>query len=110
MSESASIGLLLMMALVAASLPWVSERVLFLLPAPAGGKREWMRLLEWAVLYGVVGLAAVGMELRQQGQRYDQDWEFYVVTLCLFMVFALPGFIWHHDLRRHLRRRQRRKR
>lgn len=110
MGESASIALLLVMALVAASLPWLSERVLFVLPAPAHGKREWVRLLEWLVLYGVVGLAATGMEVRQHGQRYEQDWEFYVTTLCLFLVFALPGFIWHHDLRRHLRRRQRRKR
>ncbi len=110
MGDSPSIALLLLTALVAANLPWISERVLFVLPAPARGKREWIRVLEWFVLYLIVGLAATGIEVRQQGERYQQDWEFYVTTLCLFLVFALPGFIWHHDLRRHLRRRQRRKR
>lgn len=99
-----------MLALIAANLPWLSERVLFVMPRPPSGKREWIRVLEWLLLYGLTGLVASGLEHRAQGERYAQDWEFYVITLCLFMVFALPGFIWHHDLGPHLRRRMRRHR
>ncbi len=110
MGSTVGIALLLLIAVVAANLPWLSGRVLFVFSPLSQGKREWVRLLEWFALYLIVGLAATGLEVRRAGERYDQDWEFYVVTLCLFLVFALPGFIWHHDLRPHLARRQHRRR
>ncbi|MCC5858170.1 MAG: DUF2818 family protein [Ectothiorhodospiraceae bacterium] len=106
MSVTAGFILLLVAALVAANLPWLTERVLFVLPAPAQGKREWVRLLEWALMYLVIGALAVGIEYRVTGGVYAQEWEFYVTTLCLFLVFALPGFIYHHDLRRLLKKRR----
>lgn len=98
------VWLLLVVALLAANLPWLSERF-GVLWSPRGGKREWMRLLEWLVLYGVVALIAVGLERRAQGQVQVQEWEFYVATLCLFMIFALPGFVYRHVLQRLLARR-----
>ena len=101
---TASIWLLLSMALVAANLPWLSERFGFVY-GPAGGKREWMRLLEWLVLYGLVALIGVGLERKTQGQVHAQEWEFYVATLCLFMILALPGFVYRHVLRHLLARR-----
>jgi hypothetical protein len=45
------------------------------------------------------------MEKKLNGEIYAQDWEFYAVTLCLFLVFALPGFIYRNDLLHHLQRR-----
>ncbi|RFA30580.1 hypothetical protein CAI21_05960 [Alkalilimnicola ehrlichii] len=106
MSVGAGILLLFLVAFVAANLPWLTERVFFVLRPPAHGKREWIRLLEWAVLYVLVGLIGRGLEYQLTGQIQPQDWEFYVTTLCLFVVFALPGFIYRHDLRRHLRKRR----
>lgn len=106
MSVTLGFILLLLVALVAANLPWLTDRVLFVLPAPARGKREWVRLLEWALMYAVIGALAVGLEYRTTGGVYPQGWEFYVTTLCLFLVFALPGFIYHHDLRRLLKKRR----
>jgi hypothetical protein len=41
------------------------------------------------------------------GEIYHQDWVFYAVTISLFLVFALPGFIYRYDLRRQLRARRR---
>lgn len=105
MGEFGAFLILLTAAFVAANLPWLSERVLFVLAPPGGRKREWVRLLEWFVLYWIVAGLAVGLEYRVTGDLYGQDWEFWVTTLCLFMVFALPGFIWYHDLRQHLRKR-----
>lgn len=96
--------LILVVAAVAANLPWLSERFLFV-RNPSGGKKEWMRLLEWLLLYLVVGLIAVGVERKAFGVVHQQSWEFYVVTLCLFMVFAMPGFIYRHILGRLLQRR-----
>lgn len=92
-------------AFVAANLPWLSERFFFVLAPPGGSKRAWMRLLEWLVLYFLVGALAMGLEKKFTGLIHHQAWQFYVVTLCLFLVFALPGFIYRNDLRHHLDRR-----
>jgi hypothetical protein len=106
MGETGAFLILFIAALIGANLPWFSERLLFLLPPPGGEKKEWMRLLEWFLMYWIVGGLAVGLEYRMTGDVYSQDWEFYVTTLCLFVVFALPGFIYHHDLRKYLWKRR----
>ena len=106
MGMTSAVLLLFVLALIAANLPWLTERRFLVLPAPAEGKREWVRLLEWLLLFGVTGGLAAGIERGVTGDIYSQDWEFWVVNLCLFAVFALPGFIYHHDLRRYLRKRR----
>jgi len=103
--QGVSIVLLLVTALVAANLPWSTERIGFIRPPASGKKSEWIRLGEWLVLFGLVGLAGAGLEYRSQGELQYQGWEFWVIALCLFAVFALPGFIYHHDLRRRLQKR-----
>lgn len=106
MGTTAGVIVLLLVALVAANLPWLSERVLFVLNPPPQGKREWIRLVEWLIMFGVTGLIAAGLEQGVTGEVYSQDWEFWVVNLCLFAILALPGFIYYHDLRRYLRKRR----
>lgn len=105
MSQAVSIILLLITALVAANLPWSTERIGFIWRPASGKKSEWVRLAEWMVLFVVVGIAGAGLEFRSQGELQAQGWEFWVIALCLFAVFALPGFIYHHDLRRRLQKR-----
>ena len=89
----------ILIAFIAANIPWLSERFLLVL---AMRKNAWLRWLEWLLLYGLTGLLSVGLEYKVTGVRQPQDWEFYVVTLSLFMVFALPGFIYHYDLKEML--------
>lgn len=108
MSVTLGALLLLAVAAIAANLPWLSNRFLFVIPLQA--KSAWLRLLEWLLLYFVVGGLALGLEQRMMGGIHTQDWEFYAVTLSLFMVFALPGFIYRHDLRHHLDRAASRRR
>jgi len=103
--ESLMVWLLVIVAFLVANVPWMSERFFVFFAPPGGVKRAWMRLLEWVVLYFVVGLLALGLEHKVSGENHPQRWEFYVVTLCLFLVFALPGFIYRYDLRHHLMRR-----
>lgn len=98
------IWVLLIFAVLVSNLPWLGERFFFFFPPPGGLKRTWMRLLEWLVLYVLIGLVAVGLEQKATGDRYAQDWEFYVVTLCLFVVFAIPGFVYRYQLRPLLQR------
>lgn len=101
------IFVLLVVALVAANLPWLSERNFLLIEPADGCKRVWMRLLEWVLLYGVVGVVALGLEQFARGDVYSKTWEFVVVTLCLFAVFALPGFLYRHQFQHYLERRNR---
>lgn len=110
MSDNLYSWLLILVAILAANLPWLTERRFFLLPAGKGGKPAWFCLLEWLILYFIVGGIAFGLEQKSMGEIHPQDWEFYVVTLCLFLVFALPGFIYRFDLKAHLEKAKRRRR
>ncbi len=105
MSTTVATWILLIVALIAANLPWLSEKLMFIRDAGEGGKRAVWRWLEWLLLYFIVGAIALGLEQKLNGEIYNKDWEFYAVTLCLFLVFALPGFIYRHDLRHHLTRK-----
>ncbi|MBS4050427.1 MAG: DUF2818 family protein [Methylomonas sp.] len=58
--------------------------------------------MEWLLCYGLVGLLAMALENKLTGGLHNQQWGFYVATLCLFVVFALPGFIYHYDLKKLL--------
>jgi hypothetical protein len=88
----------------------MSNRVFFVREPKSGHKSAWQRLLEWLLLYFIVGGIVIGLEQKITGTRHAQDWEFYAVTACLFLVFALPGFIYRTDLRVHLDRAKRRSR
>ncbi len=98
MNTSVQISLLLMLALVAANLPFVSERLAVIGPRRQAKALGW-RLLELLVLYLLVG--AVGLSLEKHaGQIAPQGWEFYAVTLTMFVTLAFPGFVWRYLLRR----------
>ncbi len=100
MDVSLSSWLVILLAALAANLPFLSERLLGLIPWRSAAKPFWLRLLEMFVLYVAVGLLAFLLESRM-GNRFPQRWEFYAVTGCLFIVLAYPGFVY-----RYLRRRQ----
>lgn len=102
MAPSGLYSLLILAAVFAANLPWVSDRFLLVFKRD---KSAWLRWLEWLVMYALTGALSVALEYKLTGTRHDQGWEFYVTTLCLFLVFALPGFIYHYDLRRLLSRK-----
>ena len=89
---TAAQAFVLVLALAAANLPFITTRFLGLLPLRGGKHLRW-RLLELLLLYGLVGLLAAALERGAHGSRYEQGWEFYAVTLCLFVVFAFPGFV-----------------
>ena len=99
MSQNVVVGLWLVLAAVAANLPLLSDRWLFVVLRPERAKPFWLRLLEWGALYGLLVATGFGFEYKVTGNRQVQDWEFYAVTLCLFAVAALPGFIYRYQLR-----------
>ncbi|MBV8047969.1 MAG: DUF2818 family protein [Paludibacterium sp.] len=89
----ASVTLLLIVAIIAANLPFLLTRIGGVLPV--AHKRFAWRLLEFVVLYLGVGLFARLLEARLM-PVHVQDWQFYVSTFALFVVFAFPGFTWRY--------------
>jgi len=98
-SQSASVWLVLALALVAANLPFANDRLMALLPLGGGTKKSLaLRLLELVILYFIVGGVGLLFE-RRVGQIAPQGWEFYAVTGALFIVLAFPGFTWRYLLK-----------
>jgi hypothetical protein len=95
-AHGAGLYILLAMAFVAANLPWLFERILFVFAPPARGKAFGWRVLELALLYLAVGMLARALEVQGHGSVYPQAWQFYAVTACLFAVFAFPGFAYRY--------------
>ncbi len=87
--------LLLILAFSAANLPFLVERIFFIVKPGRGSKAFAWRLLELIVLFFVVG--GIGMLLEGKlGDIHKQHWEFYAVTASLFVVFAYPGFVYRY--------------
>jgi hypothetical protein len=91
--------------ILAANLPWITRRILFVLPPRGKEKGAAWRVLEWALLYGLMLGLGMGLERYLTGTLHPQGGGFYAITLILFAVFAFPGFVYQYDLRRHLMRR-----
>jgi hypothetical protein len=74
-------------------------------PAAAGAapaKSVIDRFLEVLVGYVLIGTLGFTMEL-DLGNAFPQRWEFYAVTLALFLVLGYPGFVWRYMLQRRRR-------
>lgn len=99
MAPSASAGLVILLAVLAANLPFVSQKFLglFSLQQP---KILALRLAELVLLYLLVG--GVGLLLENKaGQIAPQGWEFYAITATLFLTLAFPGFVYRYLFKRH---------
>jgi hypothetical protein len=97
---SSSAWFVILLAAVAANLPFVNQKLFGLVPLSRAVKPLWMRLIELCVLYAVTGLVAYGLESRI-GNAFSQGWEFYAITICLFIVLAFPGFVYRYLRPRH---------
>lgn len=95
-TQGSGLYLLLAIAFVAANLPLLFERILFVFAPRDGRKAFGWRLLELALLYLAVGGLARVLEIQGHGTAYPQAWQFYAVTMCLFVVFAFPGFVYRY--------------
>ena len=105
MDLSLATWLVIAIAIAFANLPFLNESVFGFIPLkPAQGRAHTklfvVRLLELFVLYFIVGGLAYLLESRI-GNVFPQTWEFYAITVCMFVVLAFPGFVI-----RYLRRRR----
>jgi uncharacterized membrane protein len=91
--------ILLLVALIAANLPFLLERIFFIVKPKNGSKKVAWRQLELVVLFFIVG--GIGLLLENKlGDIHKQKWEFYAITTALFIVFAYPGFVYRYLWRR----------
>ena len=65
-------------------------------------KSFFERMLEMLVFYALVGGLGFALELNM-GNRFAQTWEFYAITLSLFVVLGYPGFVYRYLLRQRKR-------
>ena len=94
MSTTAAVWLVLIVALIAANLPFANDRLFIVGPVRPQKALGW-RLLELVVLASAtIGFGLV-LEARI-GQTQAQGWEFYAAIGCLFLTFAFPGFVWRY--------------
>ena len=97
MSQSFAVWLVIVLALVAANLPFLNQRLLAAGPLLRNKTLPW-RLVELAVLYLLVGGMGLLLE-RRAGQIAPQGWEFYAITGTLFLTLAFPGFVYRYLLK-----------
>jgi hypothetical protein len=94
MTQTASVWLVVLLALWLANLPFISKR-LFAVLALKTPKSLALRLAELFVGYLLAGGFGLYLEQRS-GQIAPQGWEFYAITGALFMTFAFPGFTYRY--------------
>jgi hypothetical protein len=96
--------IVVLLAVLAANLPFFSERLFALVPLPTRAepphKSLWWRLFELIVLYFVVGLIGILIEGRI-GNVFPQTWEFYAIGAVAFIVLAYPGFAYRYLRKQH---------
>lgn len=94
MSFTGQVWAVVLLAFLAANLPFLNERFMAIIKL-RGGKNLPLRLLELVLWYVIVGLIARGLE-HQAGQIAPQGWEFFTITASLFLTFAFPGFAYRY--------------
>ena len=88
-----SAALLIFILFLIANFPWINDRV-FLVYNLKKVKPGWVRIGELVIYYFIGLLIGIAFEIRYSGDVYQQGWEFFVTTFCLFVVLAVPGMVY----------------
>ena len=97
MGQTAPVWAVVLLALLAANLPFISKRFMLVYPLRSP-KTLPLRLLELVLWYFITGALGLALE-HQAGQIAAQGWEFYAITGTLFVTFAFPGFVLRYLLK-----------
>ena len=81
-----------------ANFPYFSESIFGFFRPKQAPKSAFIRIVELLVLYFLVLAVAYAIE-SSIGNAFPQGWQFYAVTVCLYLVLGFPGFV-HRYLRR----------
>ena len=92
MNSVSSAWLVIFLLVLFANLPFFTESLFGVRRLKRTPKSFFIRLLELAVFYFLVLIIGHLLEARL-GNTFPQGWQFYAITVCLFLVFAFPGFV-----------------
>lgn len=97
--NSSSVLLLTVAAVVVvfAVLMWLPG--FWLRQQPAIEKGVMTRLIEFLILFVLMGVLGFAFEA-SQGNVFPQRWEFYAIGLCLYVVLGYPGFVVRYLVKR----------
>ncbi len=102
MELNQAVWLLLVTAIVLANIPFIlSNRLFLFIKVPH--KSIVVNLIEWFSYFILTGLFAYLLESKSMGHVSPQTWEFYTITLFMFIIFAFPGFIYRYNLKKFLK-------
>jgi hypothetical protein len=87
-----TIFLIILLAILFANIPWLTNYFLIFFKKPK--KNMFLILVELILYYFIFGGVLLVMEKQVIGNTHNQEWEFYAITFCLFIVFSFPGFIY----------------
>lgn len=102
MNQTLAVWLLIALALISANLPFLTERVLTVIPWHRDNavKPFWLRMVEIVVYYAMVMALGFAFEAAL-GNTFSQGWEFYAITFSLYLVLGYPGFVFRYLFKRH---------
>lgn len=99
-SQSVAVWILIALAIAAANLPFISERVAALVPVKAWARKPaWALVAELMTLFVLIGLVGYAFETALVNP-FPRGWEFYVTALCIFLVLGFPGFVYRYLLKK----------
>lgn len=85
--------------MAAANLPFLNDKVLGLLKLRRSERKSgFIVCAELLVMYFIAGLLGFAFE-RALFNPFSLSWEFYAITLCIFLVLGFPGFVYRYLLK-----------
>lgn len=88
--------LLFLFSFISANLTFLlNTRILFLIKPKSAVKNPLWHVPEFVILYAFIGILAYFLE-QNLGEVHEQNWQFYVTTFCLYLVFGFPGFVYRY--------------
>ncbi len=81
---------------IIANLHWISDRLFCIYPLKVP-KNNAIRFVEILLFYMFSLLVSIACEVKFSGESYPQDWEFFIIIFCLFIVMMVPGIIFRYQ-------------
>lgn len=96
LNQSVAVWILIVLAFAAANLPFINERLFSVVAIKRYNvKPPFMIVAELIIWYAIVGLLGYAFETALVNP-FPRGWEFYAITLCIFMVLGFPGFVYRY--------------
>lgn len=99
MNQTFAVWILILFSVAAANLPFLNDKILGVIRTrnPAG-KSGITVCAELLVMYFVSGVLGFAFE-SALSNPFSLGWEFYAITLCIFLVLGFPGFVYRYLLK-----------